>query len=164
MQDSSAFKKIQYHSKVNPHNMYNDASNTSLRYNKIHNLYLSSNHFLESYNYGTFRQQGSSTLNSNSYGNLGFEKKALAKVMDYNFNTDTNMSPQPLANSITFNNSSPEFGSLYNNVSANSLTTLHTSSIAEELVNPNNKYALGLTTDSKYYSNPFKYYGASNNT
>jgi len=164
LKDSSVFKKIQYHSKVNPHYMYNDFSNSSLRYNKLYNLYLSSNRFLESYNYGTFRQKGSSALASNNYNNLGFEKKALSKALNYNFNTNTSTKSILFPGNIVLPNRSSDLGSLYSNFSVSSLKTTNSLFALSESVNSNSKYSLGLTTDGKYYTNPFKYYGNNFNT
>jgi hypothetical protein len=163
LKDSSAFKKIQYHSKVNPHDMYNDFSSSSLRYNKLYNLYLSSNRFLESYNYGTFRQKGSSALASNSYNNLGFEKKALSKLLNYNFNTNTSAKAILFPGNIVLPDRSSTLGNLHSNMSLSSLKTTNSLSALSEATNSNLKYGLGLTTDGKYYTNPFKYYGASIN-
>jgi hypothetical protein len=161
LKDSSAFKKIQYHSKVNPQSMYNDFSSSSLRYNKLYNMYLSSNRFLESYNYGTFRQKGSSALASNNYNNLGFEKKALNKVLNYNFNTDTSHKVILFPGNIALADKSNASGSLHNNISLSSPQTTNSILASSESFNSNAKYSLGLTTDGKYYTNPFKYYGNS---
>lgn len=161
LKDSSAFKKIQYHSKVNPHAMYNDFSNDSLRYNKLHNLYLTQSQFLESYNYGTFRQKGSSALASSSYNNLGFEKKALNKVLNYNFSTDVSSKSLLFPGNLSLMDRSTNLGSLYNNMLASAPKTPNTMLTLSETLSPNSKYSLGLTTDGKYYTNPFKYYGAT---
>jgi hypothetical protein len=141
--------------------MYNDFSNNSLRYSKLTSLYLSSNKVLESYNYGTLRQQGSSSLASNNYNDKGFETKALAKLMSYNFGVNPLDSNGLFPGNIVLPNKSSAVGSLQSALEVSSPKTLHSLSSLNESGNPNHKYALGLTTDGKYYSNPFKYYGGT---
>jgi hypothetical protein len=144
--------------------MYNDFSNTSLRHTKLYDLYLNSNRFLESYNYGTFRQQGSSALASNNYNNLGFEKNALNKALNYNFNTDVSSKIILFPGNITLPNKATDLGTLYSSIFLNTPKTPSVAFAVSEIRNPNSKYGLGLTTDGKHYTNPFKYYGATYNT
>jgi heme/copper-type cytochrome/quinol oxidase subunit 2 len=159
LKDSSAFKKIQYHSKVNPQSLYSDSSNYSQRYNKLFSLYLSSNSLNESYNYGTFRQHGYSNLSSTT-NQYALESKSVDKLLDYNYNVDhkstnlkySNALPSPAAAS----DSSYIFNYLSETSAGNALN--HQSYL-------NNRYTISSTSDGRSYTNPFKYYlGKPSNT
>ena len=62
--DSSAFKKVQSSSKINTANLFNTPEDFTLRYNKLHNLYMSDLSLSDSLSYGIRRQHEYSSINS----------------------------------------------------------------------------------------------------
>ena len=82
--DSSAFKKIQYFSKVNPHSIY--ASNASLesKYAKLSDLYLNSSATSSAYTYGTKRQHNF-TLPASRASAQPLDANSVSRLMDYNY-------------------------------------------------------------------------------
>jgi hypothetical protein len=85
----------------------------------------------------------------------------LNKLMSYNFGVKSLGGSGLFPGNIVLPDKSSSVGSLQSTLEASSPKTLHSLSSLNESNNPNHKYALGLTTDGKYYSNPFKYYGGS---
>jgi hypothetical protein len=86
-QNQSAFKKIQSFSKTNPQALFSNASEFSLRYDKLASLYLSESDSSNVSTYGTYRQHASSamaaTLNNR---NTLLDSKSFQKFVNYNLN------------------------------------------------------------------------------
>lgn len=85
---SNAFKKIQSSSKSNPHDLYNNVSDYSLKYNKINNLYNKDLDTQDSLFYGMKRQHeylsNAATFNGTS---VNLDNKSVSRMLDYNFNS-----------------------------------------------------------------------------
>lgn len=162
IKDSSAFKKIQFHSKANPQSLYSDSMNYSQRYNKLYSLYLSSNGLNDSYNYGTMRQQGYSSLASNSHS-YGLETSSIAKMMDYNYGVSQASSDLKHATSLNVNHDPKNNTYLANAISnySDSYSSVDSKNYASYITN---KLSVSATSDSKFQTNPFKSYLAKANT
>jgi len=152
LKDSSAFKKIQYHSKANPQALFNSSDSFAAQYSKIHKLYSNTNNFNDSYNYGTLRQHGYSSANSVN-SSVGLESNSISKLMSYNFGVRSDQSELKYANALSLptsaNNSFYMGAVLGSNGSLDVLNHRADSSLSNKNVS--------LTTDAKYVSNPFKY-------
>lgn len=93
IKESSAFKKIQYFSKINNLNSDSFTSNFSNRYNKINSMYLNTSKFNDSYSYGTFRQHNYTSLNSNLNGFESLlDNKGVNKLLNFTLNLNYNKS------------------------------------------------------------------------
>jgi hypothetical protein len=157
VKDSSAFKKIQYHSKVNPQSLYNDSSNYSQRYNKIYSLYLNSNTLNESYNYGTMRQHGYSSSASNSL-NYGLEHKSVSKMLNYNYGLLEQQQELKHSNSLELAykpSNNTYISDAIGNVDSSGATTSKSLNQDSYL---NNEFSISATNDSKFHQNPYKVY------
>lgn len=152
IKDSSAFKKIQYHSKTNPQSLYSDSSNYSQRYSKLYNLYLNSNNLNDSYNYGTFRQHSYSSLASTTT-QYALESRSVDKLLSYNYSVDVKPSNLKYSNALSFEDTPSS-----TNYIANSLSTTAADTAVKHLNYLGNKQTISATSDSKSYANPFKFY------
>jgi hypothetical protein len=87
---SSAFRKIQLSSKANMGNIFNSASDFSLKYDNIRDLYLSDSNSQDSNYYGIRRQHNFNSISSvtNNF-NSNLDNNSLAKLTNYNFNIST---------------------------------------------------------------------------
>ena len=157
IKDSSAFKKIQYHSKVNPQSLYSESSGYSQRYNKLHSLYLSSNKLNDSYNYGTMRQHGFSSLSSNA-SNYGLESTAVNKMLNYNYGVSTNYETQKHAASLPVRSDKSNTSYIAKAISDSSDGMTPGVDASKHLSYSGNERSISATTDSKFYANPVKSY------
>jgi hypothetical protein len=64
VKDSTAFKKIQYFSKTNPQQLYENASEFNLRCKKLSDLYFNDSEPTQTHTYDTLRQYNSALLSS----------------------------------------------------------------------------------------------------
>ena len=103
---SNAFKKIQSASKSNPHDLYSNTTDYSLKYDKINNLYLTDVVSQDSLFYGIKRQHEyastSSVLNNN---NTHLDNTSVSKLLDYNFNLTTDQYNPTTQSVVEFGNS-----------------------------------------------------------
>lgn len=162
LKDSSAFKKIQYHSKVSPQSLYGDSSNYSQRYNKLYNLYLNTNNLNDSYSYGTMRQHGYSTLASTP-SQYGLESKSVSKMLDYNYNISNSIQEAKHAKALVLSTDQSNTSYIANavsNSSDNTSTSLEATNHASYI---SNKQSISSTSDSKFHANPLKVYLAKSN-
>ena len=126
IKDSTAFKKIQYFSKISTGDINSSTLNFSNKFNNVNNLYLNSYKFNDAYSYGTFRQHNYTSLGANlsSNGSL-LDLKGSDKFIQFNLNSNPNSNTQnvltPLIKSSTHNNvnSSSHFKSTLINTSKN---------------------------------------------
>lgn len=96
LKTSSAFKKIQFASKTNAHELFNTPSAFSLKYNKIASLYLKDLNLVHSSNYGTLRQHNyTNTLGSTNTFTSHMDTKSTSRLMNYN-NSNSSL--------VTYNN------------------------------------------------------------
>jgi len=157
LKDSSAFKKIQYHSKVNPQSLYGDSSNYSQRYNKLYNLYLNTSNLNDSYNYGTMRQQGYSTLAATP-SSYGLESHSVSKMLDYNYGVSGDAVSGKHAKALAVSSNQLNTNNLANTVSYSSDSSVVSAESIKHANFESNKSLLNSTTDSKFYPNPVKSY------
>jgi hypothetical protein len=75
VKDSTAFKKIQFFSKVNSTNLFNVKSDFQNSFTKINNLYLNDLDLNQSYTYGMDRQH--------NYASLSTSLPMFTTLMDY---------------------------------------------------------------------------------
>jgi hypothetical protein len=155
LSDTSAFKKIQYFSKVNPQSLYS-SNNFENKYSKISDLYLKSSGTLDSYNYGTFRQHNYTTSASNQYKQGLIDKKSVDKILDYNYNIKSNVNPSFSNESVgLLENTNSSNVSMINNLSSDvNAANLNVAVLSE---NPTLQNSSNSTSDSKGHANPLKY-------
>lgn len=90
---SNAFKKIQSASKSNPQDLYSNATDYSLKYNKINNLYTRDLTTQDSLYYGMKRQhEYSSTASLFNGTSTNLDNKSVSQMLDYNFNYGSKVS------------------------------------------------------------------------
>jgi len=88
---STAYKRIQRFSKVNPQLLFGNTSDYSLRYNKLANLYFNETEFLDSSSHSTSRQHNflsSKALTTNFISKV--DNDNLDMFFKYNFNYNQN--------------------------------------------------------------------------
>jgi len=143
IKDSTAFKKIQYFSKLTNNGSSSNLSNLNNRYAKINNFYLNSYDFNNSYSYGTFRQHNYSSLNSNlaSFDSL-LENKGIIKFTNYTLNNKSSL----YTTGFSFNKS----------VLQNSLDAFITTK--SSLINVYKNLSLSFNVDSSHLLNIFSFY------
>lgn len=143
IKDSTAFKKIQYFSKLTNNGSSSNLSNLNNRYAKINNFYLNSYDFNNSYSYGTFRQHNYSSLNSNlaSFDSL-LENKGIIKFTNYTLNNKSSL----YTTGFSFNKS----------VLQNSLDSFITTK--SSLINVYKNLSLSFNVDSSHLLNIFSFY------
>jgi hypothetical protein len=154
LSDSSAFKKVQYFSKVNPQSLYTQSSIEN-KYSKLSDLYLKSSNLTNSYNYGTLRQHNYTVAASNQYKQGMLDKKSVDTMLNYNYNIAGQNNPNfsnehvELTSNTSFDSST--FSGVINNTSS---ASLNAALISE---NPSLQNNANATTDAKGHSNSLKY-------
>jgi hypothetical protein len=160
VKDSSAFKKIQYHSKSPASQLFDSSTVNYSKFDVLSTLYDNSNLLNNSKDYYTDRQDNYSSLlvsQLNSSSNL--ENKSVDKILDYNFNTNSTK-----GNLVTFNNYlNSETKSYFSDVTASN--RLSSNLLLSKINNDENLNFLDLskntlninnTSDGKYHNNPIK--------
>jgi len=160
LKDSTAFKKIQYHSKSPASQLFDSTTVNYSKFDVLSTLYDNSALLNTSKDYYTDRQESYSSLLVNQLNSsTSLEYGAVNKALAYNFNTNYSKS-KPL----TFNNYiSPEskhyFSDLTSSNHLNNNLTL-TSPTIEKNTNftdiSKNSLNINNTSDGKYYNNPLK--------
>lgn len=159
LSDTTAFKKIQYFSKVNPQSLYTQPSIED-KYSKLSNLYLKSTNLSSAYNYGTQRQHNYTVAASNQFKQGLLDKKSVNILLDYNYGISNSLSP-------SFNNEHTELltsGQANSDINVStsltntSLTSIGSNSLYE---NPTLSNSPASTTDFKGHTNSLKYAHAS---
>jgi hypothetical protein len=156
LSESTAFKKIQYFSKVSPQSLYSTSSIEN-KYSKLSDLYLKSSATSGSYNYGTLRQHAYTTSASNQYKAGLLDKNSVDTMLDYNFS----MSPLSAPNFVNehtelFNSNASSVDSNLSNVISSGLNGSHVGS-ASLTENPTSQNSSASTTDFKSHSNALRY-------
>jgi len=164
MQESSAFRSVQFSSKSNPANLFHSSTNYSVNYSRIADLYLNDILSQDSSNFISTRQQNyilpkSTTRNLNN----GIDKLSTDSLLSYNYNIGSNstnnlkpstsgITGNPLAASNIFKGESVALGRSFNAV-VDSLDTNLTSSNhltntpIDKLTNASTTYRGGLSTE-----------------
>lgn len=136
---SSAFKKIQSASKASHSTLFTDTGDMALKYNKIHDLYVTGGEVQEGRSYGINRQhnftsKATTTNNFKSY----LDDRSVAKALTYNSNQNlsTGMYVNPanvegvtISHTVNTNNTS---GILSPNLSADSLESSSIASVSRD--------------------------------
>jgi hypothetical protein len=155
LSDSTAFKKIQYFSKVNPQSLYAQSSIDN-KYSKLSDLYLKSSSTTSAYNYGTLRQHNYTVAASNQYKQNLMDKNSVDTMLSYNYNLSNPTAPS-FANEHTnllqkkTNLDTNLLGTINNTTSVNNLGI----NLAAE--NPTMQNSSNASTDIKGHSNSLKY-------
>jgi hypothetical protein len=87
VKDSTAFKKIQFFSKINPSSIFHIKSDFQNTFNRLSNYYDNDSNLNLSYNYGIDRQHTYTSLNSTlpTFSTL-LDSPSVNKFFTYNFN------------------------------------------------------------------------------
>jgi hypothetical protein len=158
LSDSTAFKKIQYFSKVSPQSLYSSASALESKYAKLSNLYLKSSSTSNSYNYGTLRQHNYATSASNQYKQGLLDSNSVDKIMSYNYGIEGKNTPSFYGQNteITASNHSDNVDlSLVTQLSDS--TSINSTSVSSLSEMPSYQNSNGSTLDSKSHNNSLKY-------
>jgi hypothetical protein len=158
LSDSTAFKKIQYFSKVSPQSLYSTSSALESKYAKLSDLYLKSSNTSNSYNYGTLRQHNYTVSASNQYRQGLLDSNSVDKIMSYNYGIEDPQKPSFFGQNTSITSKNSSLSSDLNAV--NSIlhdSTANLNSITYSLENPTIQNSLGSTADSKVHNNPLKY-------
>jgi hypothetical protein len=157
LSDSSAFKKIQYYSKVSPQSLYASTSSLSNSYSKLSDLYLKSSSTTNSYNYGTLRQHNYTVSASNQYKQNLLDNKSVDLLLEYNYGINN-------VNEPTFTNENKSATSLPSSYSTNTalLSVVDTGSSSNSFLHssiesPTSLNSANSTDDSKGHNNSIKY-------
>lgn len=166
LQDSTAFKKIQFFSKTNPSNLFNVKSDFQNSFQKVSNLYFTDLELNNSYTYGMDRQHTYTPLAASlpNFSTL-LDKSGLDKFTSYSLNNKLSRTT-PYSTNINrlnyFNNQSailtPE--SAVHNIHKllpSKFSTLNNLDLTLFLKVPNIVSVLAAENDSKQYSNNFKF-------
>jgi len=161
-QGATAFKKIQYHSKINPQSLFNISNDYNLRYNKISNLYMNDLSLLNSSNYGTFRQHNYVTPKSLSNTFLTkIDNQNINKFLNYNYSI-LNQNTRSVTD-LSQNNLNLREGVLAPKVSIKVNEMLNIFNFKNNIVKlqllnyPTKMSIINSTNDQKHYNNPLKY-------
>jgi hypothetical protein len=164
LSDSTAFKKIQYFSKVSPQSLYSNSSNLESKYAKLSDLYLKSSATSNAYNYGTFRQHNYTTSASNQYKQGLLDSNSVSAILSYNYGIEDNQVPSfdGQNTSLTALNSTSSVDlNLVNSIKDSSLAA--TSSITSLAESPTQQNSIASTVDAKSHNNPLKYIDSGKN-
>jgi len=148
---STAFKKIQFFSKTNPQELFNNVSDFQLKYTKLSSLYQNDSNLLNSSTYGTFRQHN---YNSNASLTNNFvtclDAPSVNKFLDYNYglNKSSNLDLSQVEG--------------YNRSETDAELNLNLTNLTGTPSQPDSSFPANLTllsseVDNKQFSNPFKY-------
>jgi hypothetical protein len=162
-QNQSAFKKIQSFSKTNPQALFSNASDFSLRYDKLASLYLTEADSGNVATYGTYRQHASSAMSAtlNNRSTL-LDPKSFQKFVGYNLNENLLNEKQQVESSLTTvetNNTSPLSAESLRtqNLIAGSNENVSEAQFSKFLLFPKTKGLVSSETDQKLKSNTTKY-------
>lgn len=169
VKESSAFKKIQYHSKSPAGQLFDSSTVNYSKFDVLSSLYDNNATYNNSKDYYTDRQDNYSSLlvsQLNTSSNL--EANSVEKFLDYNFN----LSPTDTTNSTSSNNHlNSTRKDYYNDLTRSSrlnssIDTLRLNSDANQkfLDLSRNSLNINNTSDGKYYNNPLKILLNQNNT
>jgi hypothetical protein len=155
LSNSTAFKKIQYFSKVSPQSLYTQSSIDS-KYSKLSDLYLKSSGVTSSYNYGTLRQHNYNVVASNQYKQGFLDNKSVNTILDYNYGSARGYQPNFFnEHNLLLNNNSSINSTINNTLSAT--TNLNNLEVSYLVENPTTQNSQSATNDSKGHSNFLKY-------
>lgn len=154
LSDSSAFKKVQYFSKVNPHNLYS-SNYGSAPLDKISSTGYQPSSVINSSSYFVGRQQGSSSKLTTQYDNrVSLDPNSINQFLSYNYNMDSNIkTPYFFNNEPTEKNA--KLSIVSEKISAD-LSAAPSTSISLD-TRPDLQSSVNNSSDGKYFGNPAKY-------
>ena len=168
MQDSSAFKKIQYHSKSPSTSLFDSSTVGYSKFGVLSSLYNNNAKLINSKDYYTDRQDSYSALLS-TQANLSsnLESNSVSKYLDYNFNVSNEQKPNSFALSNANYSTDTHFSDFAASDRLSSQLSTANSSGSNLPVLPNssdNSTNINTTTDGKHFANPLKFSLASAST
>jgi hypothetical protein len=160
VKDSTAFKKIQYFSKINPTRLFNIKSDFENNFVRINNFFKNDIELASSSNYGMSRQHNYLLSSPSTL----LDSKSSKKFFDYNLSANSN------SNDLSRNlHSINRFNSSYSDFLSEDLVSISLKLFPKYMNSPNmlNFYYFfnyaglpslsGSESDSKQFSNNFKY-------
>lgn len=161
VKESSAFKKIQYHSKSPASQLFDSSTINFSRFDVLSSLYDNNNCSNNSKDYYTDRQDSHVSLlvsQLNSSSNL--ESNSVGKFLDYNYNLQAANSIDGVAsNNYRSTNTKLYYSDLSQSSRVNSLVSafLLSSNVNQKFLDlARNTFNINNTSDGKYYNNPLK--------
>lgn len=148
LKEQSAFKKIQFFSKSNPHDLFNSKSDFEFSYNKVMSLYNSDFMLQNASAYGTLRQHNTSSLKST----INLSNSLLDTTNFNNYLSYTN----PVKNLESLNRSNETLLNFSNFFQQYNLDG-SSSNRNKFNISPVKNTLLGEKEGSKQFSNPFKF-------
>jgi hypothetical protein len=165
LSDASAFKKIQYFSKVSPQSLYTTSSTLDSKYSKLSDLYLKSSTTANTYNYGTLRQHNYTVSAANQYKQNLLDKKSVDMILDYNHSLNANANASYVNENVELTKLSSSASMDVSSLSSiNPELNPNSASIASILEAPTFHNSTNATDDTKGHSNPIKYVDYSKTT
>jgi hypothetical protein len=157
LSDSSAFKKIQYYSKVSPQSLYANSSSLTNNYSKLSDLYLRSSNTTNSYNYGTLRQHNYTVSASNQYKQNLLDNKSVQLLLEYNHSSHNTSAPTFINENKSATTLSPGQFADVNLLSVVDNGVSNNSFVNSSIESPTSLNSINATDDSKGHNNPTKY-------
>jgi hypothetical protein len=158
LSDATAFKKIQYFSKVSPQSLYTSSATLDSKYSKLSDLYLKSSTTSNSYNYGTLRQHNYSVSASNQYKQNLLDKKSVDLILNYNHGVTSEAIPSYSGENVDVTKLSSSHKVDVNTLALTSAEATNASlSVASAVEMPTVHNSTNATDDFKGRSNPIKY-------
>jgi hypothetical protein len=166
VKDSTAFKKIQFFSKIDPTSIFNIKSDFQQSFNKVSSLYTNDLTLNTSYSYGMDRQHNYTSLNSTlPMFNTLLDKSSVNKFFGYNFNNLTQdktsnnlLSMGRLSYQTNGDGSNLNESSIYEcyKLFPQKFSRFSELDFVSFLKYPNLFSIISAENDSKQFSNPFK--------
>jgi len=160
VKDSSAFKKIQYHSKSPSSSLFGSSNLGYSRLEALNSLYNNSVGLAGAKDYYTDRQDNYTSVLSSQLGNRSsLESNSLNKYLSYNFGLDAeNPNPEFFNNAPGSNLNDDYFEDHANSTTAASvvLSPSNLTSAGLNLGKQLNTYDVNATSDGKYYNNAIR--------
>ena len=162
-QNQSAFKKIQSFSKTNPQSLFSNASDFSLRYDKLASLYLTEADSGNVSTYGTYRQHASSSMSATlNNRNTLLDPKSFQRFLGYNLNESLPSEKSQIESTLTTvettqNNSLTAEGLRAQSFMASNNETALEPQFTKFLLFPKKAGLVTSETDQKSKSNTTKY-------
>jgi hypothetical protein len=168
VKDSTAFKKIQFFSKIDHTSLFNLKSDFNNSFNKLSTLYSNDLDFNYSANYGMDRQHNYTSLASTlPMFSTNLDNNSVQKFYNYNFNNstrdNTSKSPYTINRTTYFNadeNNSDSINNLlytYSKLLPTKFSTLNIIDFTTFLKTPNIINFLSYENDSKQFANPLRF-------
>jgi hypothetical protein len=158
LKESSAFKKVQYHSKSPSSQLFDSSTIGYSKFDVLNKLYNTTSNLTNSKDYYTDRQDNYTSLLASQLSNKSsLESKSVDKYLSYNFNVNSTKSQLNTFNSLV--NSSDVNYHTDSNSASRLKNNLHSNSEASAIPSVNSEasaYNINNTSDGKYNNNAIK--------